>query len=117
MALHNFDSSTIRKELSDEVVVLAREFLFRITRNARSGDNVSPLLLYWAYKAASIDALLCLETGDDKHLQSWRVLEETLRTLSKRWMVAGKIIENDCHSTTNWLTGAYLQILEARNAI
>lgn len=91
MVLHSSHPLAVRETLSDEVIVLSRAFLSRITQHARSGDNVSPLLLYWTYQAASIYASLYRETGDEKHLKSWEILEETLRTLNKRWMVAGMI--------------------------
>jgi hypothetical protein len=89
MALHNSQSLAVRKALSDEMVILSRAFLARITHHPGSADNISPLLLYWAYQAASTYALLYLETGDEQHLESWEVVEETLQTLNRRWRVAG----------------------------
>jgi hypothetical protein len=95
MVLHNSKSLADREVLFDEMIVLSREFLSTITQNAKSGDHVSPLLLHWAYQAASTYALLYRETGQEKHLKSWEVLEETLRVLNKRWMVAGMNRERD----------------------
>lgn len=119
MVLHSSKSLAIREALSNEVMILSRRFLSRITQDASSGDNVSPLLLYWAYQAASIYASLYRETADEKHLKSWEVLEETLKTLNKRWMVAGMIWPRtlDYGTGLKLLIGAYIQILEARNAM
>jgi hypothetical protein len=91
MVLHSSKPLAVREVLSDEIIVLSRAFLSRITVDVRSGDDVSPLLLYWAYQAAGVYASLYRETGDEKHLESWEVVEETLRTLNKRWMAAGMI--------------------------
>jgi len=91
MALHNTQSLVVRKSLSDEIVDISRAFLARITQNANGAESVSPLLLYWSYQAASTYALIYLETGDEEHLDSWGILEETLKILNGRWRVAGTL--------------------------
>jgi len=100
MTLNSSQPLATRKALSDEMVMISRIFQSRITENPRSGDKISPLLLYWAYQAVGTFASLYLETGDEAHLESWGVVDGCLKALARRWGIAG----------------AYLQLLEARYA-
>lgn len=89
MVLHDEDSLIARKALCEEMIIIARSFLARLTQNPDTYENVSPLLLNWAYQAANTYVMLYLETADDEYLQCWSILEETLKVLNKRWRVAG----------------------------
>lgn len=68
-------------------------FLSKITETKTAGDSVSPLLIYWAYQAASTYASLYLESGDGEHLQSWAIVDKCLKVLAKRWGIAGKFLQ------------------------
>jgi hypothetical protein len=78
-----------RKEVSDEMTSLCKDFLRQIKQTDKSGRNVSPLLLYWGYQAAQTYAELYSDTADEEYLDSCEVVEETLRVLDRRWRLAG----------------------------
>lgn len=86
-------SAAIRKTISDEMAVMSKTYLDRITQNSTAVEKVSPLLLYWAYQAASNYSRLYHATGDEQYFEAWEVVQETLRTLDGRWKTAGMLFK------------------------
>ena len=86
-------SAAIRKTISDEMAAMSKTYLDRITQNSTTAENASPLLLYWAYQAASNYSRLYHATGDEQYFEAREVVQETLRTLDRRWKTAGKFFK------------------------
>ncbi|MCJ1395302.1 hypothetical protein MMC18_008186 [Xylographa bjoerkii] len=84
----------VLKPVAEEILVNADMFL---AGTAASVEHASPLLLHWAYQAATVYGRLIAGTGGAE-LGPLENMKVKLRVMSRRWMAAE----------------AYLQILEAR---
>jgi Fungal Zn(2)-Cys(6) binuclear cluster domain/Fungal specific transcription factor domain len=55
----------------------------------RTTSQTSPLLLHWAYLAASVYIQLIQTSGVDEEIGPLEILKTKLKLMSKRWLVAG----------------------------
>jgi hypothetical protein len=59
----------------------------------RSTSQTSPLLLHWAYLAASIYLQIIWVHGVDEQLGPLEILKTKLKVMSSRWLVAGTLFQ------------------------
>jgi hypothetical protein len=83
-------SLAIRKALSAEVFEVVCQFLDHIKQQTRHLERTSPLIVNWAYQAATTYARLYFITEDDQYLACWEILNESLQIVGTRWRIAGE---------------------------
>ena len=78
----------ILRPAAEATSLKSRAFLTPPT-GPRSTSQTSPLLLHWAYLAASIYLQIIWSSGVDGQLGPLEVLKTKLKVMSERWLVAG----------------------------
>lgn len=78
----------ILRPAAEATSLKSRAFLTPAT-GPRSTSQTSPLLLHWAYLAASIYIQVIQSSGVDKEIGPLDILKTKLMIMSERWLVAG----------------------------
>jgi hypothetical protein len=120
-ALHDsleFHSLAVQRALSADVVAVVRKFVDNAITKKRYLERTSPLLVNWAYQAASTYSRLYMMTEKEEYLECWQSLDEAFRLLGKRWRISGNNPESYRRSAILTSTAeAYHQVLQMRNSM
>lgn len=89
----------------------------KIPHMARNLESISPWGLYLAYQAYVTYIRLNRENESSDTSEAMNLLKQTLCVLETRWKLAGKFKLSRRVQLLMELPGAYLQLIEARNAM